>query len=111
MQLKTNFVLRLLPILLVALTISCRGQGVTQVSKFSDQSQILPATITVINWNAQKGKNPQFASDLKLLLMQEKPDIVFLQEAMADFFKPKQMGNYFAEGWRYPCPAERQSVF
>ena len=88
----------------MALTVSCRGQGAIQVAEFSDQSQILPATITVVNWNAQKGKNPQFASDLKVLLEQEKPDIVFLQEATADFFKPEQMGGYLAEGWSYPWP-------
>jgi endonuclease/exonuclease/phosphatase (EEP) superfamily protein YafD len=83
---------------------SCRGQGATRVAEFSGQSQILPATITVVNWNAQKGKNPQFASDLKLLLEQEKPDIVFLQEALADFFIPEKMGGYLAEGWSYPWP-------
>ncbi len=64
----------------------------------------MPATITVVNWNAQKGKNPQFASDLKLLLERERPDIVFIQEAKADFFEPEQMGGYFAEGWSYPWP-------
>lgn len=88
----------------MALTVSCRGKGATQVAEFSDQAQTLPATITVVNWNAHKGKNPQFASDLKLLLEQEKPDIVFLQEAKADLFKPEQMGGYFAEGWSYPWP-------
>ena len=102
MRLNTNFALRLLLIILVALTVSCRGKGATQVAEFSDQAQTLPATITVVNWNAHKGKNPQFASDLKLLLEQEKPDIVFLQEAKADLLKPEQMGGYFAEGWSYP---------
>ena len=104
MRLNTNFALRLLLIILVALTVSCRGKGATQVAEFSDQAQTLPATITVVNWNAHKGKNPQFASDLKLLLEQEKPDIVFLQEAKADLLKPEQMGGYFAEGWSYPWP-------
>ena len=61
-------------------------------------------SITIVNWNAQKGKHPQFASDLKLLLEQEKPDIVFLQEAKADLLEPEQMGGYFAEGWSYPWP-------
>ena len=104
MRLKSNFALGLLLILLIVLTVSCRGQGATQVAHFSDQPQILPATVTVVNWNAQKGKNPQFASDLKLLLEREKPDIVFLQEATADLFKPQQMGGYLAEGWSYPWP-------
>ena len=64
----------------------------------------MPARITVVNWNVQKGKHPQLARDLKFLLEQEKPDIVFLQEAKADLFEPEQMGGYFAQGWRYPWP-------
>lgn len=104
MQLKTNVALRALLTILVALTVSCRGKGIIPIAEFSEQDQILPASITVVNWNVQKGKHPQFAKDLKLLLEQEKPDIVFLQEAKADLFNPEQMGGYFAEGWSYPWP-------
>lgn len=96
--------IRALLIILVALSVSCRGKGASQIAEFSEQDQTLPATITVVDWNAQKGKHPQFAGDLKLLLSQEKPDIVFLQEAKADLFNPEQMGGYFAEGWSYPWP-------
>ena len=74
------------------------------MAEFSQQSQTLPTTITVVNWNVQKGKHPNFARDLKLLLDKEKPDIVFLQEATSDFFEIGEMGGYFAEGWRYPWP-------
>jgi endonuclease/exonuclease/phosphatase (EEP) superfamily protein YafD len=101
---KKNFSLRAFLILLLVVTISCRGKGTAQVAGFSDQAQTLPAAITVVNWNAQKGKNPHFASDLQLLLEHEKPDLVFLQEARANLFKPEQMGGYFAEGWSYPWP-------
>ena len=104
MQLKKNKALRAFLILLVVLTVSCRGKGATQVAEFSNQAQTLPASITIVNWNAQKGKNPQFSSDLKMLLEQEKPDIVFLQEAKADLFEPEQMGGYLAESWSYPWP-------
>jgi endonuclease/exonuclease/phosphatase (EEP) superfamily protein YafD len=104
MQVKTNFALRAFLILMVAVTVSCRGEGATQVAEFSDRAQTLTTSITVVNWNAQKGKNSQFAEDLKLILEQERPDIVFLQEAKADFFEPQQMGGYFAEGWSYPWP-------
>jgi endonuclease/exonuclease/phosphatase (EEP) superfamily protein YafD len=103
-QFKTNVALRALLMILVALTVSCRGKGTTQVAEFPEQDQILPASITVVNWNAQKGRHPQFIKDLKLLLEQEKPDIVFLQEVKADLFEPEQMGGYFAEGWSYPWP-------
>jgi endonuclease/exonuclease/phosphatase (EEP) superfamily protein YafD len=109
MQLKTNLVLKGFLIILVALTVSCRGKGATQVSEFSGQEQTLPTSITVVNWNTQKGKQPRFANDLKLLLEQEKPDIVFLQEAKADLFKPQLMGGYFAEGWRFPWPGGKST--
>lgn len=104
MRLKKNVGLRIILILLVALTVSCRGKGGIQVAEFSDQSQTLNTSITLVNWNAQKGKNSQIAADLKLILEQEKPDIVFLQEAKVDLFEPQQMGGYFAEGWSYPWP-------
>lgn len=104
MKLIEDFGLRAFLILLVALTLSCRGKETAQVAEFSDQAQTLTSAITVVNWNAQKGKNPQFASDLQLILEQEKPDLVFLQEARADLLEPEQMGGYFAEGWSYPWP-------
>jgi endonuclease/exonuclease/phosphatase (EEP) superfamily protein YafD len=91
-------------ILLMLLAVSCRGKGTTQVAEFSDRDPTLPASITVVNWNAQKGHDPRFASDLRLLLDQEKPDIVFLQEAKVDLFIPEQMGGYLAESWSYPWP-------
>ncbi len=90
--------------IIIALTVSCRGQGADQISEFPSQEQVLPADLTVVNWNAQKGKNKRFATDLRLLLEQERPDIVFLQEATADLYRPEQMGGYFAEGWSYPWP-------
>ena len=109
MQLKNHIALRAFLILLVALTISCRGTGATQVAEFSEQDQFLPASITVVNWNIQKGRHPQFLKDLKLLLEQEVPDIVFLQEVTADLFEPEQMGGYFAESWSYPWPGGEAS--
>ncbi len=101
---KTSLAVKLLVVIWVALAISCRGNGTIQVAEFPGQGQTLPATITVVNWNSEKGKHPQFAADLKNLLEREKPDIVFLQEAKADLFEPEQMGGYFAEGWSYPWP-------
>jgi endonuclease/exonuclease/phosphatase (EEP) superfamily protein YafD len=104
MHLKVNLALKALLIILIAVTVSCRGQGTDKVAVFADQSPTLPATITIVNWNAQKGKNPQFSSDLKLLLERQNPDIVFLQEARVDLFEPQQMGGYFARAWSYPWP-------
>ena len=104
MQSRINFALKTLLIIAAVLTVSCRGKGATRIAEFSGPDQALPASITVVNWNAQKGNHPQFAKDLKLLLEQEKPDIVLLQEASPGLFKPEQMGGYFAEGWSYPWP-------
>jgi endonuclease/exonuclease/phosphatase (EEP) superfamily protein YafD len=104
MHIRVNFILRVLLIVLVALTASCRGKGATRISEFSAGNKILPTDITVVNWNVQKGKHPQFSTDLKLILEHEKPDIVFLQEAAADLFDSEQLGGYLAEGWRYPWP-------
>ena len=109
MQLKIHIGLRAFLVLMVALTISCRGKSATQVAEFSKQDQFLPARITVVNWNIQKGRHPQFLKDLKLLLEQEVPDIVFLQEVTADLFVPEQMGGYFAESWSYPWPGGETS--
>ncbi len=103
MELTKNF-LRIFLVLVVALMVSCRGKGATQVAEFADKAQGLPASIALVNWNVQKGKNPQIAEDLKLILEQEKPDIVFLQEVKDGLFEPPQIGGYFAEGWRYPWP-------
>jgi endonuclease/exonuclease/phosphatase (EEP) superfamily protein YafD len=105
MQLNLNlgfFGLRLVLVILMAMAVSCRGKGTTRIAEFTGEDLVLPAGITVITWNAHKGKHPQFVKDLKSVLKQEQPDIVFLQEAKADFFEPEQMAGYFAEGWRYP---------
>jgi endonuclease/exonuclease/phosphatase (EEP) superfamily protein YafD len=90
--------------LITVLAVSCRGAGVRKVAEFPENNQTLPLTITLVNWNAHKGANPQFISDLEKLLEQEKPDIVFLQEAHADLIQEELMGGYFANGWSYPWP-------
>ena len=73
MRLKLHIALRAFLILLVALTVSCRGKGTVQVAHFSEQDQFLPASITVVNWNVQKGRHPQFVKDVKQLLKREAP--------------------------------------
>ena len=75
-----------------------------KVAEFPEQGQTLPATITLVNWNTQKGSHPQFESDLAKLFEQVSPDIVFLQEARADLVQVEPMGGYFANGWSYPWP-------
>ena len=91
-------------IILAVLVVSCRGDGAKQIADFESRSVSLPASLTVISWNIQKGKHPQLVSDLTILLEQEVPDIVFLQEVVDGLLDPEQMGGYFAESWRYPWP-------
>jgi endonuclease/exonuclease/phosphatase (EEP) superfamily protein YafD len=109
MPLNIHIAFRAFLILLVVLTVSCRGKGTIQVAEFSEQNQFLPASITVVNWNVQKGRHTHFIKDLKLLLERETPDIVFLQEVTAGLFVPEQMGGYFAESWSYPWPGGETS--
>lgn len=104
MRLNKRIGLGVFLVLLVVLAVSCRGKETVQVAEFSDQIQTLPSSITIVNWNVQKGKNPRFATDLQLILEREQPDIVFLQEARVDLLEPEKMGGYFAEGWSYPWP-------
>lgn len=104
MRSKNHFAINSILAVMIALSVSCRGAGVMKVAEFSEHGQTLPLTITLVNWNAHKGAGPQFISDLARLLEQEKPDIVFLQEARADLIQVEQMGGYFANGWSYPWP-------
>jgi len=108
MQTNTALAKKALLILWTALAISCRGSGAVQIAEFPDPLQMLPASITVVNWNSEKGKHPEFAEDLRKVLEKEKPDIVFLQEAKTDLFAPEQMGGYFAEAWSYPWPGGKR---
>ncbi len=89
---------------LVVLTASCQARDVIKISEFPDQKRGVPASITIVNWNAQKGANPQFKSDLSRLVIAGRPDFVFLQEARADLLQTKRIGGYFASSWSYPWP-------
>ena len=104
MRSNNHFAINLILAVIIALSVSCRGTGVMKVAEFSEHDQSLPRTITLVNWNVQKGASPQFVDDLARLLEQEQPDIVFLQEARTGLIQVEQMGGYFANGWSYPWP-------
>ena len=89
---------------LIVLTVSCQSRDVIKVSEFPEQQRAVPGSITIVNWNAQKGANPQFKSDLARLVIAGRPDFVFLQEARADLLQTKRIGGYFASSWSYPWP-------
>ncbi|MGD8371767.1 MAG: endonuclease/exonuclease/phosphatase family protein [Syntrophobacterales bacterium] len=101
-QKQSRFLIITVVLCLFTLLVSCRATGVTQISEHPGQEQILPPKITIVNWNAQKGINPQFKSDLWLLIEEQRPDFVFLQEARADLLEANQIGGYFAKSWKYP---------
>lgn len=104
MHRKIQSAVNYLLLLIIVLSVSCRGTGVMQVAEFSELDQPLPRSITLVNWNAQKGAHPRFTDDLAKLLAREQPDIVFLQEARADLIRLEQLGGYLANGWSYPWP-------
>ncbi|GMQ75115.1 MAG: endonuclease/exonuclease/phosphatase family protein [Gammaproteobacteria bacterium] len=87
---------------LVVLTVSCQARDVIKISEFPEQQRAVPESITIVNWNAQKGANSQFKSDLSRLVIASRPDFVFLQEARADLLETKRIGGYFASSWSYP---------
>ena len=64
----------------------------------------MPSLVTLVNWNEQKGEDPQLLKDLKAITERYEPDLVLLQEARVDLLETNQMGGYLAEGWRYPWP-------
>jgi len=94
----------LLWLLLSAVAVSCRADGIVQVSPFTKDDSVMPETITFVNWNAQKGVHAQFRQDLESLIERHNPHLIFLQEARADLIEPGAMGGYFASSWSYPWP-------
>lgn len=89
-------------VFLIVLTASCQATDVIKISAFYEPDRTVPDSISIVSWNAQKGANPQFKPDLARLVIVDKPDFVFLQEARADLLETKRIGGYFASSWRYP---------
>ena len=96
--------LRIVCLLFLAFINACRMGGDIRLSEFQEPNGVLPATITVANWNAQKGWDSDFSKDLRALIVRHKPDIFFLQEARIDLIEGQEMGGYFANSWKYPWP-------
>ncbi len=93
---------RIFWLLFLAFINACRMGGDIQLSEFHEPKGILPTTITVANWNAQKGQDAHFSEDLRALIARHKPDIFFLQEARIDLIEGQEMSGYFANSWKYP---------
>ena len=88
----------------VGLTASCQARGVVKISEFQEPDRLVPESTIIVSWNAQKGQSAQFKTDLSRLVIGDRPDFVFLQEARADLLETKRIGGYFASSWSYPWP-------
>jgi endonuclease/exonuclease/phosphatase (EEP) superfamily protein YafD len=90
--------------LITILITACRAPGVSQIAEYPERERILPPSLSVVAWNAEKGGDPKFKSDLRTLIREQQPDFVFLQEAKADLLETNQIGGHFAGSWKYPRP-------
>ncbi len=93
---------RVATLFVIVLTASCQATDVVKISDFYGPNQTVPDSISIVSWNAEKGGDPRFKPDLARLVIVDKPDFVFLQEARADLLDTKRIGGYFASSWRYP---------
>lgn len=91
-------------LILAALMAACQAREVVEISKFPGQGRHVAESITIVSWNAEKGASPQFTGDLVNLIVTNRPDFVFLQEARVDLVKTGRIGGHFAASWRYPWP-------
>lgn len=90
--------------LVIVLLAGCAQHEVVQISEFQARQAPMPERIVLVSWNAQKGANPDFETELAQMIIAEKPDLVFLQEARADLLKTNRIGGLFASSWSYPWP-------
>lgn len=88
---------------IVALSVSCQSRDVIKVAEFTDQAGPPAQSISIVTWNAQKGQSERFEPDLARLVIVDKPDFIFIQEARADLLT-RHIGGYFAGSWSYPWP-------
>jgi endonuclease/exonuclease/phosphatase (EEP) superfamily protein YafD len=96
--------MRFFPAIFLTLTLltSCRIAGIEPLSQFTVQERSLPNRITVVSWNVHKGSDARVEDDLEALISQQRPDLVFLQEAKVDLGDATRMTGHFANSWRYP---------
>jgi endonuclease/exonuclease/phosphatase (EEP) superfamily protein YafD len=81
---------------------SCRATGVKPLSSLTVEQRALPPHITIVSWNVHKQRNARLQTDLHALLRQQRPTLVFLQEATAELLDATLMPGHFAPSWQYP---------
>jgi endonuclease/exonuclease/phosphatase (EEP) superfamily protein YafD len=85
-----------------ALTTACRLTGVAPLSPLVVEQQSLPHRLTIVSWNVHKQGDARLQADLHSLLRQQRPALVFLQEATAELRDSTLMTGHFAPSWHYP---------
>jgi endonuclease/exonuclease/phosphatase (EEP) superfamily protein YafD len=93
-----------LGLLAASLAVGCRTTGILTLPQLNANLPPPPAAFTLVTWNAQKGRHERFRSDLRKLVADAGPLLVFLQEARADLVDESPLVGSFARGWRYPWP-------
>jgi endonuclease/exonuclease/phosphatase (EEP) superfamily protein YafD len=91
-------------LLAASLAAGCRSTGIVALPSTSAASSSAPAAFNLISWNAQKGRHERFRNDLRELVAEADPLLVFLQEARADLVDEPPLAGSFAPGWHYPWP-------
>jgi endonuclease/exonuclease/phosphatase (EEP) superfamily protein YafD len=81
---------------------SCRATEVKPLSSLTVEQRSLPPHITIVSWNVHKQRNARLQADLHALLRQQRPTLVFLQEATAELLDATLMPGHFAPSWQYP---------
>ena len=84
---------------------SCRVTGIKPLSPLVAEHQALPPRITLVSWNVHKQSDTRLPADLHALVRQQRPTLVFLQEATAELLDSPLLPGHFAPSWHYPWRA------
>lgn len=91
-------------LLAASLAVGCRTTGILALPPADAASFPAPAAFTLVTWNAHKGKHERFRNDLRELVAEADPLLIFLQEARAGLVDEPRLAGSFARGWHYPWP-------
>ncbi len=84
------------------LTTACRLTGVQPLVAAHRRATVASPRITIVSWNVHKQRDTRLQADLHALLRQQRPALVFLQEATAALLDSTPMPGHFAPSWQYP---------
>jgi endonuclease/exonuclease/phosphatase (EEP) superfamily protein YafD len=85
------------------LTTACRLTGVYPLPPLGVEQSALPPRLTIVSWNVHKQSDKRLPTDLHAVLLQQRPALVFLQEATVELLDYTPiMPGHFAPSWYYP---------